>query len=93
MKPAQILQVIIAALVGLITPMLSQVGEQALDVAERAALVPEKDIDRLATGMSDPDKFLLRKMFRKLADVLSDIVIFLTSRGKIRPDGESDYNS
>ena len=63
-------------------------GPKALEATERALTIPQKDVDRYAKQlkMSDEDKKTLRLLLVKMADAMSDALVFAASRGEIDPD-------
>lgn len=80
-----------SALVGVLlalAPTLAIAGGAAV---ERAFTVPEDQVQRLGRNLSEDDQDLLKQMFRRLADTLSDILVLIASRGAVRPDDEDEY--
>lgn len=71
---------------GLARDEIRKNGPIALSAVERAFTLPQKDLDKICAGMSDSDRHTARKLFVAAADLMSDAIVFVASRGEIDPD-------
>lgn len=77
---------IINAAIGAAMLLVPTIGDDAHGAVERAALVPQSDREKALLGMSDADKRIGHELFKRVADSISDLAVFIASRGKIKPD-------
>lgn len=81
------IQLLVASLIAqakILVPVLG--GQKALDLTERAATVPEKDIRKMCAGMDEDKTKRAIGLWRDVGDAISDAVVFTASRGAIEPD-------
>lgn len=80
------LSALLAMLVALAKPMIAAYGPQAHSIVERWSTIPAKDREKLLAGMTDHDKAQAEVMLREIADKVSDVTVYIASRGSIAPD-------
>jgi len=73
-------------LINMARPFILLGEKPAHSGTQRALTLPEKDLDKLCTGMSAEDKAEAKRLRDVYADAGSDFVVFVASRGVIDAD-------
>ena len=73
-------------LVTLAAPFVKMGEPMAHSAIQRAVTLPEKDVKKLASGMSAEDNEEALRLRTAMADAISDFVVFVSSRGSIKAD-------
>lgn len=69
-----------------IRPFLALGGDQAHSAVDRLVTIPKKDRMKLYAGMSVEDTHHAEELWEKVADPISDYLVFVASRGAIEED-------
>jgi hypothetical protein len=77
---------LITTAITLAIALIPRMDSSALASVERMATVPKEERERFLIGMDQDLKNLGHSLFQKWADATSDLVVFVASRGRIKPD-------